>query len=75
MRQFHVVNRRSRRLERRKGLLDAVGHLGVEAWAEVLGNAADPQAGERLLEHLGVSGHIVGEAGGVARVVAGDRFQ
>ena len=61
-------------LEGGERLLDTVRHLRVEAWPKVLRDAADPETGERLLEHRRVLRHLIGERCGVARVVARDRL-
>ncbi len=68
------MNRRARGLEHRKSFVDAAGHLGVEAGAIVLGDAADAQAGERLVEQLRVARHRVRERRCIAGVVACDRL-
>ena len=74
VRECHVVDRGPCGLEGGERLLDTVRHLRVEAWPKVLRDSADPETGERLLEHRRVLRHLIGERCGVARVVARDRL-
>ena len=74
MRQLHVVDGCAGRLEHRERLIHALGNFGIKALGVVLGNAADPHAGQRLIEQVGVPRHIDGQRGGVTRIVSGDRL-
>ena len=59
--QLDVVHGRAGRLEDGERLLDPLGDLGVEPRGVVLRDAADPHAGERLLQELHVVRHLGGE--------------
>ena len=74
VRQLHIVDGRTSRLEHGKRFLHTLGHFGIEALGIVLGHAADPHAGQRLVEQVGVARHVDGQRGGVARIVTSDCF-
>ena len=75
VRHVDVDDRRPGCPEGGKRLLDGMGHLRVETGPEVRRHPADPHPFQRPLEIAAVGRDGEVERGGVAGIVAGDRFE
>ena len=75
VRQRYFRDLRAHPLVDLQRLAHALFHFGIEALVEILAGHADGQRLDRLLDRRRVGGTGSIDAGAVAAVVAGDRFQ
>ena len=75
VRQRNLFDRRAERFVNLNRFADGRFDFAVEPGAEMLADQAEPQSAERLADRLRILRHGHIERRGIARIVAGDRFQ